>query len=120
MDVSEDIKSELDCHFKWKHGNVQELDVPVLVLFSYAPSGQKRTLSIAFDCSGGAKCWLSETQLKKIGEKCPSHHPDYKTFILEDQVFHPFSVQPFPTTIFRNFNDLMRACHSLYDHIELD
>ena len=43
----------------------------MLIVFDYSPRDNPNLLSIAFDYSGGAKCWMSEAQVCKIGGEGP-------------------------------------------------
>lgn len=118
MNLSADMTKALDRQFKWARTNVPVLEKPVLIVFDYSPGDDMPPLSIAFDWSGGPKCWLSETRLKKIGDKGPRFYPKYKTFKREAREFHPFSIQAFPRTTFANIDDFTRACRNLYEHVD--
>ena len=52
------------------------------------------------------------------GNNCPKHHPRYKQFMFDGRLFHPFSVQAFPVQIFSDIDELILACHTLYDHVD--
>ena len=120
MSLSPEMALALDRRFKWKLTNVPVLEQPVLIVFDYGPSDEAPPLSIAFDLTGQAKCWLTETRLVKIGEKCPRHYPRYKGFVFEGREFHPFSVIAFPKATFCSVDTLVLACQSLYDHVAWD
>ena len=118
MELLEEMTKALDRLFKWKLTNVPVLEKPVLIVFDYSPRDDTPPLSIAFDWAGGSKCWLSEIQLKKIGDNLPKFHSKYKKFTLEGREFHPFSIQAFPKAIFDNIEDFTHACRSLYEHVD--
>lgn len=118
MQLSKETTEALDRLFKWKLTNVPVLEKPALIVFDYSPTDDRPPLSIAFDWSGGPKCWLSETQLIKIGDNLPKSHPKYKKFNFEGRDFHPFSIQAFPQAIFGNIEDFTLACQSLYEHVD--
>ena len=120
MILSSEMTHALDRRIKSKVTNVPVLEMPVLILFDYSPFGSghnAHSLSIAFDCAGRARCWLTETQLEQIDGDGPKYHPKYKQFAFEGRQFHPFSVQPFPSAIFSDIDALFVACQSLYNHI---
>lgn len=117
MSLAPELTRALDRRFKWKLTNVAVLERPILIVFDYGPSDDAPPLSIAFDSAGRARCWLSETKLVEIDNKCPSPHSQYKGFTFEGREFHPFSVRAFPSAIFCNIDDLVSACQSLYDHV---
>lgn len=103
--------------FKWKLTNVPVLEKPALIVFDYSPGGAMPPLSIAFDWSGGPKCWLSETRLIAIGNNLPKSHPKYKKFNLDGRQFYPFSIRAFPKEIFGNIDAFIDACQGLYEHV---
>ena len=103
--------------FKWKLTNVPALDKPALILFDYSPNDDAPPLSIAFDWGGRSRCWMTETRLIAIADKCPAHCPDYREFVFEGRHFHPFSVSAFPETIFTDIDALRMACRTLYEHV---
>lgn len=117
MDLSEEMAAALQRRFKHRITNVPVLDQPVFVVFDYSPTTPEPPLSIAFDCGGDAKCWLSERDLIEIGDHRPKSHPAYKEFTLEGRQFHPFSVEAFGMSIFENIEELTIACRRLYGHI---
>lgn len=118
MVLSEEFSKILDQNFDWKLTNVPELENPVLVVLEYSPRSDQRPVSIAFDCSGGAKCWLSEPEIKLIGDQGPSAHEKYKRFVYRGCKFYPYSIESFPQTIFRDIQEFNDACRSLYQHIK--
>ena len=118
MSLSPEMTRALDRRFKWKLTNVPALEKPVLIIFDYSPSDETPPLSVAFDWVGRAMCWLSESRLVEIGDKCPRQYPGYKQFVFEGRQFHPFSVRAFPKAIFSDINALVLACRGLYDHVE--
>ena len=117
MALSEEMAKALDRRFKCRLTNVPVLEKPVLIMFDYSPGDNMPPLSIAFDWSGDAKCWLTETELVEINDERPKLHPEYKTFKFEGREFHPFSIIAFPRSIFENIDDFALACRSLYEHV---
>ena len=111
------MEDALTQSFNWKLRNVPELENPVLFVFDYSPRDNPNLLSIAFDYSGGAKCWMSEDQVRKIGNKGPKPHEDYRKFTHDERKFHPYSIQPFPQTVFEEIREFRSACQRLYRHV---
>ncbi|MCY4427677.1 MAG: hypothetical protein OXC05_11710 [Halieaceae bacterium] len=120
MKLSEEMTKAINRLCKWKLTNVAVLDKPVLILFDYSPTSDTPPLCIAFDSSHRAKCWLTETRLREIEDKCPKPHPKYKAFTFEGRKFHPFSIEAFPEAMFGSIDDFSLACRSLYDHVKWD
>ena len=118
MELSPQMENALNDRFNWKLTNVPELETPVLAVYDYSPSDRQFPVSIAFDYSGGPKCWLSESSMKKINDDAPRPYPDYRQFVLEGRQFHPYSIQAFPESIFKNINEFVSACRKLYQHVE--
>ena len=118
MTLPAQMKEALDQSFKWRPTNVPELENPVLIVLDYSPGDDQRPLSIAFDFSGGAKCWLSETKVRKIGDDGPKPHPDYRKFVFEGREFHPYSIRAFPQAIFAEIQKFQSACRGLYQHAD--
>lgn len=120
MKLSEEMVRALNERFRWYRGTVPELDEPeLLVVFHYTPDVDQPLLSIAFDLSGGARCWLS-ARTKKIGDKGPNPHSDYETFLCEGVTFLPYSIQSFGKGIFGDVQQLEAACESLYQYAVFD
>ena len=118
MALSAQMKETLDQSFKWKLTNVPELENPVLIVLDYSPSDDQRPLSIAFDYSGGRKCWLSESKVSKIGDDGPKPYPKYRKFVFEGREFYPYSIVAFPQAIFDEFQEFAAACRCLYQHAD--
>lgn len=118
MGLSPQMRDALDYRFNWKLTNVSELENPVLAVFDYSPSDSQRPVSIAFDYSGGPKCWLSELSVREIDNNGPKHHPKYREFVLEGRQFHPYSIQSLPRTIFEDIDEFVSVCQRLYRHVE--
>ena len=120
MELSEQMVQALDERFKWYKGTVPALDEPeLLIVFNFAPDVDKPLLSIAFDLSGGARCWAS-ARMKKEGDKGPNAHSGYGTFEYEGETFLPYSIVPFPMSIFGDVQQLRAACESLYQYAVFD
>lgn len=117
MALSAEMKDALAGSFHWKLTNVPELESPVLMVFDYSPRNEPHLASIAFDYSGGPKCWLSESKVRKIGDEAPNPHPDYRMFVFDRRTFHPYSIQAFPPSIFEDIHEFKSACHRLYQHV---
>ena len=117
MILSETMKRALDQSFRSRLVNVPELESPVLIVLDYSPSNGPNLLSLAFDCSGGAKCWLTESKVIEIGGEAPRPHAGYKKFVFKGREFHPYSIQAFPQSVFENIQEFRRACRLLYQHI---
>ena len=118
MALSAKMEDALTGSFNWTLTNVRELENPVLIVFDYSPGDNPNLLSIAFDYSGGAKCWMSEAQVFKIGEEGPNPHGDYGEFIYDGREFHPYSIQPLPQTVFEDIREFRSACQRLYQHVD--
>ena len=120
MELSAEMVYALDERFKWYRGTVPELDEPeLLIVFNYSPAIDRPLLSIAFDLSGGARCWMS-VRTEKKGDKGPNPHSDYRTFRCEGITFLPYSVTSFEMGIFANIQELETACESLYQYAVFD
>ena len=118
MALTETMEEELNQCFNWRLTNVPELENLVLIVLDYSPSVDQPPLSIAFDFSCGAKCWLSASKVRKIGDKGPSPHPDYRRFVFEGRKFHPYSIIAFPQAIFEEIQKFSSACQCLYQHVD--
>lgn len=122
MALPEEFEEALNRCFNWHLTNVSELEGRVLIVLEYSPQDDQRPISIAFDYSGGPKCWLSEPQVKMLkvdGEDIgPARNETYRQFVFEERVFYPYSIQAFPQSIFENFQEFVVACRSLYQHVE--
>ena len=112
------MEEALNQHFNCKLTNVPELEQPVLIVLDYSPGIDQPLLSIAFDSSGGPKCWLTVSKVILIGTKGPSPHEDYKKFVFEGRKFHPYSITSFPKAIFDDIQQFTRACEILYQHAD--
>ena len=120
MELSDEMVQGLDERFKWYKGTVPELDEPeLLIVFNFAPDVDKPLLSIAFDLSGGARCWAS-ARMKKEGDKGPNEHSQYRTFEYEGETFLPYSITSFGMSIFEDVQRLRAACGSLYHYAVFD
>ena len=76
MRLSTEFREALDQSVKWQLTNVPELDNIVLIVFDYSPGNDHPPISIAFDCSGGAKCWMSRPKVKSINGNAPNPYSD--------------------------------------------
>lgn len=120
MELSDQMVQALDERFRWYKGTVPELDEPeLLIVFNFAPDIDQPLLSIAFDLSGGARCWAS-ARMKKEGDKGPNEHSGYRTFEHEGTTFLPYSIKPFEKSIFKDVQRLRAACKSLYQYAVFD
>lgn len=117
MGLSARMEDALTRSFNWKLTNVVELENPVLIVFDYSPWDNPNPLSIAFDYSGGAKCWMSEDRVCKIGNEGPNSHADYREFVLDGRKFHPYSIRPLPQAVFENIREFSSVCRLLYRHV---
>ncbi len=120
MALSEQMCEALNKYFKWKLTNVPDLDPPVLVIFDYSPAPHQPIVSIAFDFSGGAKCWLTATNVRHENGDGPSSHPDYREFTLDARKFHPYSITPLQSDLFTDIRILKKICRSMYAYILWD
>ena len=118
MGLQGQFKREISQYFDWRLTNVPELENPVLIVLEYSPRSDQRPISIAFDYSGGSKCWLSEPTVREINNDGPKPYADYKKFIFEERKFYPYSVQSFGQSIFIDIRKFKDACQSLYQHVE--
>ena len=114
--VSEEIAEFLDSNYKWDEYQPVEAVPPVLVILNYAPDNSMEPVSIAFDLTGGPKCWLSKNSVRSINGHCPAYHLNYRKFEYERVTFHPYSVQPFESGIFSKCTNLIDACNQLHAH----
>ncbi len=117
MSLSQEMKDQLDRSFNWRLTNVPELQPPVLVVLDYSPSSDQRPVSIAFDFTGGRKCWLSEQQVRRIDGRGPNPYMDYREFTFAGRRFHPYSIEAFPRDIFEDIKQFDNACWRLYQHV---
>lgn len=113
---TEELIDQLNHSFKWKLANPPELDQPVLIVFDYSPSVEQCPICIAFDLSGGPKCWLSESQVFAIDGVMPNHHAGYRQFVFEGRKMYPYSIQALPGDLFTDINRFKSVCQSLYWH----
>ena len=118
MELTSTMKEALDQHFNCKLANVPELEQPVLIVLDYSLSIDRPLLSIAFDLSGGPKCWLTASKVIQIGGDGPNPHEDYRKFVFEGQEFHPYSIKSFPKAVFEDIQQFRRACEVLYQHAD--
>ena len=118
MEMSVKMEEALNQLFNWKLVNVPELEYPVLLVFEYSPDDDQRPISIAFDYSGGSRCWLSEAKVRMIGDKGPRPYKDYRNFIFNQRKFNPYSIEAFPKNIFEDIEKFKSACRLLYHHID--
>ena len=118
MDISEKMRVALDQAFNWELINVPKLDEPILIVMEYSPSNYEPPLSIAFDFSGGPKCWMTVPTVREIGKIAPSRHDPYREFSFRNYKFYPYSIQKFPKTIFQDIQQFTSACLCLYRHAE--
>ena len=120
MVLPREMERALTDRFRWWKGTVPELDEPeLLIVFNYSPCVDDHPLSIAFDSSGGNRCWMS-AQTRHINDKGPNPHADYRTFKYNQTTFNPYSIQAFPNTIFSDIEELERACATLYQYAVFD
>lgn len=120
MELSDEMVRALDERGRWYRGTVRELDEPeLLIVFNYSPDIDKPLLSIAFDLSGGARCWMS-ARIKKIANKGPNEHDSYGVFEYGGVTFLPYSIVSFETGIFTDIKMLDAACASLYQYAVFD
>ena len=118
MDLTREMTRALDERFRWWKGTVPELDEPeLLLILDYSPNNDDPPLSIAFDLSGGARCWMSARTIEGEG---PSPHDPYKTFKHQGTKFLPYSIKAFPLTVFDDIRQLVAACASLYQYAVFD
>ena len=118
MELSEHIKKELTQRFNWKLTNISELDEPVLIVFDYSPSDQQPVVSIAFDLSGGNKCWITTEKVISINDDGPKAHLKYGKFTFETRNFHPYSIKVSSQEIFQDVSLLTSMCQRLYQHVD--
>lgn len=116
--ISDKVRNELNERFKWALTNVSNLESPVLVVFDYSPVGHQEMISIAFDCCGANKCWLSAEKVLEIDGDGPNSHPSYQQFTVDGQTFKPYSIVAFPSIIFEDVSALSDACRRLYKHVD--
>lgn len=114
--LTEEMIDQLNHFFKWEQANRPELDQPVLIVVDYSPSAEHCPICIAFDLSGGPKCWLSVSEVyERYGEK-PKFHPPYREFVFDGRRMYPYSIRAFAGDIFENIEHFKIACQDLYWH----
>ena len=115
--LSAAMEEKLDEFFNWKPVQVKVLESPVLLILDYSPSVGERPLSIAFDYGREAKCWMTASKVRKIGDDAPKPHEKYREFAWEGRQFKPYSIQSLPASIFEDINALKEVCQRLYRHV---
>lgn len=116
--ISAAMQEKLNEFAMWSLVQVPVLEDPVLLIFDYSPALDQQPLSIAFDYGCGPKCWMTASKVKKIEDKAPKYHEDYREFLWEGRQFIPYSIQNLPGSIFENITALQAACRRLYQHVE--
>ena len=115
--LSEGMQAKLNEFAKWTLAQVRVLENPVLLIFDYSPSADQRPLSIAFDYGGGPKCWMTMSEVKKIGDDGPNFRAKYKEFSWEGRRFIPYSIRCLPESIFEDIDTVKETCRRLYRHV---
>ena len=115
--LPEAMTEKLSQFFNWALTQVPVLESPVLLILDYSPSVGERPLSIAFDYGRGAKCWMTASKVRKIGEAAPNPHEEYKEFNWKGRQFKPYSIQSLSALIFEDIDALKNACRKLYRHV---
>ena len=116
--ISAAMQEKLNEFAKWALVQVPVLEDPVLLVLDYSPSMEQPPLSIAFDCGSGPKCWMTASKVRKIDDKAPNYHDNYREFLWEGRQFKPYSIQNLSGAIFEDINALQAACRQLYQHVE--
>lgn len=117
--ISAAMQEKLNAFTKWTLAQVRVLEHPVLLIFDYSPSVDQRPLSIAFDYGGGPKCWMTTSEVRKIGDDGPNFRAQYKEFSWEGRQFVPYSIRKLPESIFEDIDTLKETCRRLYRHVVL-
>ncbi len=115
--LSTAVKERLDLFFNWTLTHVPVLEGAVLLILDYSPTAKERPLSIAFDYECGPKCWMTASEVRKIGDAAPNPHEDYREFIWMGRHFKPYSIHCLPESIFKDVDELRAACRRLYLHV---
>lgn len=110
------MKVSLDQFFNWTLVQVPVLESPVLLILDYSPSVGEPPLSVAFDYGQGAKCWMTASEARKIGDDAPKAHEDYKEFTWQGRQFKPYSIRSLSGSIFEDVDALKAVCRKLYRH----
>ena len=118
-ELSDEVQRALCKNVDWSREQPPEAVPPVLLILNYCPPGRQGLLSIAFDMTGGPKCWLTASKAREINGAGPRYHPDYRKFEHGGETFHPYSVESFPAEIFASSHALFTACRHLYEHAVL-
>ena len=118
MELSEEFKEGLKESFAWEYTNISNLDEPVLIIFNYSPPSESRPFSFAFSLRGNPKCWISHDKVKKVGDKSPNRHQEYRDFDYDGQRFYAYSVQAFENPTFSDIAEFKKVCKRLYAHID--
>ena len=111
------MRQKLDEFSEWTLTQIPVLEGPVLLIIDYSPSAEERPLSIALDYGGGQKCWMTATQVRKIGGEAPRPYEKYRTFTWNGREFNPFSIKVLPHSVFSDINALKGVCRRLYQHV---
>ncbi len=111
------MQQEMNQCVNWSLEQIPVLESPVLLILDYSPSASDRPLSIALDCGCGPKCWMTASEVRKIGDNAPKRHENYKEFTWEGQRFRPYSIQSLPVDVFEDIDALMAVCRRLYNHV---
>lgn len=114
--LSQEMQDWLNQSFNWRLENIPELDHPVLIVLDYSPGNDQAPVSIAFDCTGGPKCWLTEPQVFQRNGIGPNRHDEYRQFVFEGRRFFPYSIAALPKDMFEIIEQFEDACRSLYEH----
>ena len=112
------MKEKLNQTYNWTLTQIPALENPVLLILDYSPSAHEPPLSIAFDYGCGPKCWMTASNVKKIGDQAPNPKEDYREFPWEGRHFKPYSIQSLSASIFKDIDALTAVCRRLYRHVE--
>lgn len=116
MQLDSCTRQALADRFKYYYGNIPALPQPVLAVFDYSPTDNEPPLSIVFDGELGAKCWMSERNVKEIDGNGP-RLGTYGDYQYDGHQFYGFSIQAFSQSDFDDADRIESICRRLYAHI---
>lgn len=131
MRSQEERKSHLEAllgsgNFDFEFHFPDNIQDPVLLIKNY-----RRSVSLGFSLTDfysesgglGRKCWMSQTNVRKINEEDPdpppNPYPNYKEFERDGVTYHPFSADLTEYTL-ENLDGIKLVCEKLFQHIVFD
>ena len=97
--------------------DVPNLDAPVFMVLNYSPGKGFAPASMAFDCQGDPKCWLSEPQVENIAGNGPKRHKPYRDFQYGGRQFYGYSIHPVPIETLLSARNVKEILPEFYAHM---